>query len=174
MQEGSLTSLGRQDNAVLRHLPMDVYDRKGSNGRTMPQGCVQTWTRRRVRVHEFRGRVANPALRAPPGTWSTHFKAPCSCTPGRFTSYVSTYTCLDRHVIVYDVRQRAETGRWVMILANLCLAEHIADTNGGSYAPGGNCLRCNLIAFSASWSRSMCKFQQFPFEITRSQGVPLS
>ena len=35
-----------------------------------------------------------------------------------------------------------------------------------------NCLRCSLIAFSASWSRSMCKFQQFPFEITRSQGVP--
>ena len=35
------------------------------------------------------------------------------------------------------------------------------------------CLRCSLIAFSASWSRSMCKFQQFPFEITRAQGVPL-
>ena len=36
-----------------------------------------------------------------------------------------------------------------------------------------DCLRCSLIAFSASWSRSMCKFQQFPFEITRSRGVPL-
>ena len=36
-----------------------------------------------------------------------------------------------------------------------------------------NCLLCSLIAFSASWSRSMCKFQQFPFEIARSQGVPL-
>ena len=37
-----------------------------------------------------------------------------------------------------------------------------------------NCLRCSLIAFSASWSRSMCKFQQFLFESTRSQGVPLT
>ena len=37
-----------------------------------------------------------------------------------------------------------------------------------------NCLRCSLIALSASWSRSMCKFQQFPFEITRSQGLPLN
>ena len=37
-----------------------------------------------------------------------------------------------------------------------------------------SCLQCSLIAFSASWSHSMCKFQQFPFEITRSQGVPLS
>ena len=36
-----------------------------------------------------------------------------------------------------------------------------------------NCLRCSLIAFSASWSRSMCKFQQFLFEISGSQGVPL-
>ena len=36
-----------------------------------------------------------------------------------------------------------------------------------------NCFRCSLIAFFASWSRSMCKFQQFPFEKTRSQGVPL-
>ena len=36
-----------------------------------------------------------------------------------------------------------------------------------------NCFRCSLIAFSASWSRSMCKFQQFPFETKRSQGVPL-
>ena len=31
-----------------------------------------------------------------------------------------------------------------------------------------------LIVFSASWSRSMCKFQEFAFETTRSQGVLLT
>ena len=34
--------------------------RRGHFGPRLPLGCVQTWTRRRVRVDEFWGRVANP------------------------------------------------------------------------------------------------------------------
>ena len=30
-----------------------------------------------------------------------------------------------------------------------------------------------LLTSAASWSRSMCKFQQFPFEITNAMGSPL-